>query len=43
VELLLRRIEDPDAEPDAVVLATSLVVRASCGCAEPARGSPTSR
>jgi len=34
VELLLRRIEDPDAEPDAVVLATSLVVRASCGCAE---------
>ena len=38
VELLLRRIEDPDAEPDAVVLATSLVVRASCGCAEPARG-----
>jgi LacI family transcriptional regulator len=38
VELLLRRIDDPDAGPDAVVLATQLVVRASCGCADPARG-----
>ena len=32
VELLLRRIEDPDADPEVVVLATKLVVRASCGC-----------
>jgi DNA-binding LacI/PurR family transcriptional regulator len=32
VELLLRRIENPDADPDAVVLATKLVVRSSCGC-----------
>jgi LacI family transcriptional regulator len=30
--LLLRRIESPDADPDAVVLATKLVVRSSCGC-----------
>jgi LacI family transcriptional regulator len=32
VELLLRRIDDPDAEPKAVELPTHLVVRRSCGC-----------
>jgi LacI family transcriptional regulator len=31
-ELLLRRIDDPYAEPRAVVLPTHLVVRRSCGC-----------
>jgi hypothetical protein len=32
VELLLRRIDDPNAEPKAVELPTYLVVRRSCGC-----------
>jgi len=32
VELLLRRIDDPNAEPKAVELPTHLVVRRSCGC-----------
>ena len=32
VELLLRRIGDPHAEPKAVELPTHLVVRRSCGC-----------
>ena len=39
VELLLHRIADPDAPPDAIVLPTRLVVRQSCGCAGPAQGT----
>ena len=34
--LLLRRVEQPDADRAAVVLPTRLVLRASCGCTEAA-------
>src|SRR6266536_1339708 len=37
VRLLLRRLDDPEAVPQTVELATELVVRQSCGC--PADGS----
>lgn len=32
VRLLLRRLDEPSVEPETVVLPTTLVVRASCGC-----------
>ena len=32
VDLLLRRIAEPDAAPRAITLPTMLVVRSSCGC-----------
>jgi len=34
-ELLLRRVDDPEQPPEAVVLPTRLVVRQSCGCPGP--------
>lgn len=37
-ELLMRRIEHPDAEPELVVLQPRLVVRASCGAGHVAAG-----
>ncbi|WIY83673.1 LacI family DNA-binding transcriptional regulator [Propionimicrobium sp. PCR01-08-3] len=30
--LLLRRLADPDADPERIFVASALVVRASCGC-----------
>jgi LacI family transcriptional regulator len=35
VQLLVRRIEEPDASVEHVVLPTELVVRRSCGCISP--------
>jgi len=33
VQMLLRRINDPEAEAETIVLPTQLVIRRSCGCA----------
>jgi LacI family transcriptional regulator len=38
IEMLLDRIEDPQADLETVVLPTTLVVRGSCGCADPPGG-----
>ena len=35
VQLLVRRIEEPDAPVEQIVLPTELVIRRSCGCTSP--------
>jgi LacI family transcriptional regulator len=38
IEMLLDRIEDPEADLETVLLPPTLVVRGSCGCADPPGG-----